>query len=90
MKPIMLSLISLVFFAACATGPRPYLDASHKPTREQQRDRVECQALAAQAAQGAGIWSSDPAIRAAIRANAQDSQLIQCLESRGWTWKTGY
>jgi hypothetical protein len=83
-------LIGTLLLMSCVTGPYPYLDASHKPPHDQQRDEVECQALAGQAAFGSGDWSSDRAIRAAIAANVRDHQYVKCLKSRGWTWKSRY
>jgi hypothetical protein len=55
-----------------------------KPLQARQQDVVECTALAAQAAQGAGAWSSDPIMRAAFFENARDQYLAICLQSRGW------
>lgn len=88
MRRLLIPLLLLAM--GCATGPRRFIDASHKPPLEQQQDRVACQALAAQSSLGAGAWSTDPAIRAGVQANVRDQAMVQCLESKGWTWKTGY
>jgi outer membrane biogenesis lipoprotein LolB len=79
-------LLAMLLLTACAMGPQPYLDTS-KPSDARQRDLVECQAIAAQSAQGQGAWFSDPAMRAATFANARDTYLAQCLQSRGWSWQ---
>jgi hypothetical protein len=34
-------LIGTLLLMSCVTGPYPYLDASHKPPHDQQRDEVE-------------------------------------------------
>jgi hypothetical protein len=85
MTPSLIMLMLLLCVGGCAMGPQPYLDAPHKTLSERQTDAVECQALAAQAATGAGAWSRDRAIRAAIYDNARDQYLAQCLQGRGWT-----
>jgi hypothetical protein len=86
MKPVMLCLL-VIAVTACVSAPQRYLHADHKPLTEQQRDTVECQALVAQAATGAGAWSTDPHLRAALFNQARDEQFQQCLESRGWHWR---
>jgi hypothetical protein len=78
----ILSLLAL-FVAGCV-APVTYNHPS-KSLPEKQHDYVECMATASQAAQGAGGWSSDRAIRGAIYDNARDQYLAMCLESRGWT-----
>jgi hypothetical protein len=84
MKPVLIVLL-LSSLAGCVTASRPSLDAM-KPLEEKQRDVVECQALAAQAATGTGEWSSDRAVRSALYTNARDQYLALCLQSRGWRW----
>jgi hypothetical protein len=75
--------LSALYIAGCA-APVTYNHPS-KPMAEQQKDYVECLATANQAAAGAGSWSSDPAIRSGIFANARDRYFAMCLESRGWS-----
>jgi hypothetical protein len=77
----MLSPLALCI-AGCA-APVTY-DHPSKSLAEKQRDYVECAATASQAAQGAGGWSSDRAIRGAFYTDARDQYLAICLESRGW------
>ncbi len=59
---------------ACA-AQQPSVDAGNKPYEERQRDAVECQALASQAAAGSGDWSSDRAIRNAWFRQTRDAYL---------------
>src|SRR5919108_3155750 len=77
----ILSVLSLL--AGGCVAPVTY-DHPSKALAEKQWDHVECMATANQAAAGAGGWSSDPAIRSAIFANARDQYFAICLESRGW------
>ena len=77
-----------LLLTACAVGPQGYWRAPDRADLNQQKDNIECQAMAAQAATGAGSWSSDPAIRAAIFQNAKDQYYAQCLQSRGYQWVT--
>ena len=79
---LMAALLSIAL-AGCAGVAQPQWTAN-KPLQSRQQDVVECAALAAQAAQGAGSWSSDRAIRAGIFDNARDQYLLLCLQSRGW------
>jgi hypothetical protein len=79
---LMAALLS-VALVGCAGVAQPQWTAN-KPLQSRQQDVVECAALAAQAAQGAGSWSSDRAIRAGIFDNARDQYLLLCLQSRGW------
>ena len=71
----------LAHILGCVAAPQWTAD---KPLQARQQDVVECLALASQAAQGAGSWSSDRAIRAAVFENARDQYLGICLQSRGW------
>ena len=50
----------------------------------QQRDLVECAALAGQAAQGQGAFFSDRAFRAGYEGALREDYLARCLVSRGW------
>jgi hypothetical protein len=79
-------LIAIGLLIAALTSCVAPVTSNHpsKPLAEKQKDYVECMATANQAAYGAGNWSSDPAIRSAIFANARDQYLAMCLESRGW------
>jgi hypothetical protein len=86
MKHVLIALL-LSSLTGCVTAPRPSLDAQ-KPLEDKQRDVVECQALAAQAATGAGGWASNRAVRSAFYDHARDQYLAMCLESRGWRWST--
>jgi hypothetical protein len=79
-----LSLLALLV-VGCVAPPAPAMyNHPTKSLAEKQQDAIECSALASQAAQGAGGWSSDRAVRGAIYANARDQYLTMCLESRGW------
>lgn len=86
----ILVVFLLFSLMSCATSPRPHIDASHKPTAEQQKDAVECSAIASQAASGAGGFWTDVTLRNAAYHQARQQYLAQCLESRGWMWKTRY
>lgn len=79
-------LMLLLGLLGCAAGPQPFLDASQKPVEIRHQDVVECQALAGQAALGAGIWSGDPAIQSYVFDQTRQQYLLHCLESRGWQW----
>lgn len=86
----VLPLVFVIWLIGCATGPTPYIDASHKPTQAQQQDLLECQALASQAASGAGGFWTDVTLRNAAYHQARAQYLAACLQQRGWVWKTGY
>jgi hypothetical protein len=81
-------LVLALWLSGCVSGPQPYLDAPQKTVQEKQTDGVECQALAAQAATGAGSWSRDRAVRSAFYDNAREQYLAQCLQGRGWAWQS--
>jgi hypothetical protein len=77
---IALALISLITLVGCASILVP--DPSTKSPAEQQRDRVECAAVAARAAQD---YAWDPlADLEAVRTD----QEAECLESRGYVITT--
>ena len=79
---LVLVLLSLT---ACATGRKAYLQAPAGDDVNQQKDHLECLALASQAAQGAGSWSSMAPVRAAFYDEAKRRAYGQCLQSRGYT-----
>jgi hypothetical protein len=87
MSRLALMTLCLALLAGCALGPQPSLDAPRKPLAARQADAVECQALAAQAAAGAEVWSRNPAMRAALTDNAREQYLAKCLQGRGWIWQ---
>ena len=51
-----------------------------------EKDDLECQAMAGQAAQGAGGWTSVAPVGAAFYDHAKQQYYNQCLQSRGYTW----
>jgi hypothetical protein len=87
MSRLALMTLCLALLAGCALGPQPSLDAPRKPLAARQADAVECQALAAQAAAWAGVWSRPPVMRATLADNAREQYLAKCLQGRGWTWQ---
>ena len=87
MSRLALMTLCLALLAGCTTGPQPSLAPPRKPLAVRQADVAECQALAAQAAAGAAVWSRNPAMRAALTDNAREQYLAKCLQGRGWTWQ---
>jgi hypothetical protein len=85
---ILLVLSFLLICTACAIGPQPYWESPAGMAANRQQDDLECSALAAQAASGAGDWSSDRAIRAGIYQHARQNYYNQCVQSRGYRWVT--
>jgi hypothetical protein len=79
--PRIIKIILAITLTGCAATPQWIAD---KPLPARQQDVVECSAMAAQAAQGTGSWSSDRAIRTGLFENARDQYLAMCLQSRGW------
>jgi starvation-inducible outer membrane lipoprotein len=81
-----LLLMGFLFgLAACATAPQPYIKAPEGSEANQQKDHVECLALAAQAAQGAGGFTSVAPVQAAFYDEAKQRYYVQCLQGRGYT-----
>jgi hypothetical protein len=88
MRQKLLLLLSTVMLTACVVGPQGYWRAPDRADVNRQKDNIECQAMAGQAATGAGTWSSDPAIRSAIFDHAKGQYFAQCVQSRSYTWVT--
>jgi hypothetical protein len=76
-------VVLLCGLAGCVTAP--VYNHPSKPLAEKQKDYVECMATANQAAQGAGGYFSDRAMRSGFFEHARDRYLAMCLESRGWS-----
>lgn len=76
-------IIGIVLLTGCVPSARwvpPFSDMVL-----QQRDLVECSALAGQASAGTGAMFSDRAWRAGYEAAARENYQAKCLASRGWT-----
>jgi hypothetical protein len=85
MRRWLLLITVLVSLVACATGPQPYLQAPERADVNQQQDHVECLALASQAAQGAGSFTSVAPVQAAFFDEAKQRYYVQCMQGRGYT-----
>lgn len=86
MKAVSLVLLVLLCGTACVPMTQGYWKPPDRADLNRQQDDLECRAMAAQAATGAGAWSSDPAIRAGAFASERDRYYVQCVTSRGYTW----
>jgi hypothetical protein len=80
-----LLLCAGLLLTACVTQPG-YWRSPERADLNQQQDHVECVALASQAAQGAGAWTSVAPMAAAFYDQAKEQYYMQCLQSRGYVW----
>ena len=81
---VVVTLVILIgMLAGCAPRYR-WVSPTHD-VATQQRDIVECSALAGQAAQGRGTMFSDQAFRSGYEGALREEYLAKCLASRGWT-----
>jgi Prokaryotic membrane lipoprotein lipid attachment site len=92
MRRILITLCAVALLTACAMTPqgqwRTSTGAATNPNDPtQQKDHVECLALARQGAQGHGAFFSDPALRAGLYDQATQQLYNQCISSRGYTWQ---
>jgi hypothetical protein len=78
-------LATCLLLTACVTQPG-YWRAPERADLNQQKDDLECRAMANQAAQGAGAWTGVDPIAAAFRDRTAGHYYLQCLQSRGYVW----
>lgn len=84
----MLILLVLLVCVGCAVQEAAYLRAPDRADLNQSKDEVECLALASQAAQGAGSFTSAAPYAAAIYDGVKTRYFVQCMQSRGYTLVT--
>lgn len=86
MKSLLICTLMLLIIG-CAIPTQPgYWRAPDRADLDRQKDDLECQALASQAAQGAGGFTSSAPYRAAIYDSAKQRYYEQCLQTRGYVW----
>jgi hypothetical protein len=80
----LLMLVSTLTLTACVPMAAQRHTWENPDGRNRAQDDLECRALAAQAAQGAGGWSSDRTLRAVLYDQTVQQYYNQCAESRGY------
>lgn len=86
MPRVLFALLTGLLLTACTIGPQGYWRAPDRADLNQQKDDLECAAIASQAAQGAGGWTSVAPMRDAIYQQARQDAYNQCVSSRGYQW----
>lgn len=81
---ILLVLVGSVVLLFVGCVPRARWIPPTYDVAAQQRDVVECAALAGQAAQGRGTMFSDRSFQSGYEGALREEYLARCLASRGW------
>ena len=96
-QPVWQSSINAERMGMTPTDAKPPTTTSSAPYRlvpsdatamSIEKDKLECQVFASQAATGVGSGFRDPAIRTPLFMKAKNQYYEQCLNTRGYRWVT--